>query len=58
MESVDFINKLIQRHPKNRLGNKDGIAEIKDHPWLRKYPWKKLITKELKSPFLPQNIPL
>lgn len=25
MESADFINKLIQRQPTSRLGNKSGI---------------------------------
>jgi serine/threonine protein kinase len=32
VEAADFINKLIQRKPENRLGNK-GIQQIKDHPW-------------------------
>lgn len=55
---MDFINKLIQRHPKNRLGYKGGIGEIKDHPWLRKYSWKKLMDRELKSPFIPEYMGL
>ena len=38
-ESIDFINKLLIRKPEDRLGYKKGIEEIKDHPWLRYYPW-------------------
>ena len=50
-ESIDFINKLIQRNPEKRLG-KNGIEEIKNHPWLKNTDWKKLYLHELKSPFL------
>jgi serum/glucocorticoid-regulated kinase 2 len=42
IESADFINKLIQRQPTARLGNKLGIDELKQHPWFYKYPWKQL----------------
>jgi hypothetical protein len=42
MESVDFINKLIQRQPAARLGNKSGVEELKQHPWFAKFPWKQL----------------
>ena len=63
--SVDFINKvskqfftcclhfkvqLIQNSPKYRLGN-NGISEIKNHPWLRDFPWQDLNKKIYKSPF-------
>ncbi len=36
----------------NRLGQ-DGPHEIKNHPWLKGYPWDKLYNKELESPFIP-----
>ena len=50
MESIDFINKLIQRNPEKRLG-KNGIEEIKNHPWLKDTDWQKLYLHELISPF-------
>ena len=33
---ADFINKLIQRKPKNRLG-KNNIEEVLNHPWLENF---------------------
>jgi serum/glucocorticoid-regulated kinase 2 len=51
IESADFINKLIQRQPSARLGNKSGVEELKQHPWFVKYPWKQLEDKKLVSPF-------
>jgi len=54
IEAADFINRLIQRKPMNRLGQ-DGPHEIKNHPWLKNYPWDKLYNKELESPFIPNE---
>lgn len=51
-ESADFINRLIQRKPQQRLGA-NGVAEVKQHPWLRELNWKKLSDKEIDSPFVP-----
>lgn len=34
LEAADFVNRLIQRKPHNRLGS-NGIEEIKTHVWLR-----------------------
>lgn len=45
-EAVDFINRLIQRKPENRLGAK-GIHQLKEHPWVRGLNWKKLANKEI-----------
>ena len=43
-EAADFINKLIERKPTNRLGN-DGPVEVKQHKWLKGVDWNKLIDK-------------
>lgn len=51
-QAVDFVNRLIQRKPHLRLGY-NGVKELKDHPWLRELPWKKLYNKQLESPFTP-----
>lgn len=54
LEAADFINKLIQRKPVNRLGL-DGPHEVKNHPWLKDYPWEKLYNKEIQPPFIPEE---
>ena len=43
---------MIQRKPQNRLGN-GGVHEVKDHPWLRDFPWNELAEKKVQSPFVP-----
>ena len=53
-ESADFINKLLILEPENRIGYK-GINELKEHLWLRYYPWDMLYKKQLPSPFIPES---
>ena len=53
MESVDFINKLLQRKPINRLGYR-GPSEVKEHIWFKNYDWKNLYLMKLKAGFLPK----
>ena len=50
LDSVDFVNKLIQRQPNARLGNKSGVKELIEHPWFKKYPWKLISEQKMKSP--------
>jgi len=45
---------MLQRKPVNRLGY-NGINEIKEHPWLKYYPWQDLYEKNLEAPFYPRN---
>ena len=51
---MDFINKLIERKPEARLG-KNGIEEIKKHPWLKYFNWKDLYLMKIKAPFIPSH---
>ena len=53
-EAAYFINKLIVRKPEWRLGN-ISINQLKNHAWLRDIPWNLLISKKLKSPFIPKG---
>ena len=55
IEGVEFINSLLQRNEKKRLGYSKGIKELKEHPWLKYYPWKDLAKKNLPAPFIPEN---
>jgi serine/threonine protein kinase len=53
MEAADFANKLLERRPRERLGY-NGPAEVKNHAWLRGFPWGKLIEKKLPAPYRPE----
>jgi len=46
--------QMLQRKPANRLGY-NGINEIKEHPWLKYYPWRDLFEKNFEAPFSPKN---
>lgn len=50
--AADFINRLIQRKPTQRLG-RNGPDEVCSHPWLADVQWAKLRLKELEAPFVP-----
>ena len=56
IEGVEFINSLLQRNERKRLGYFRGVKELKEHPWLKYYPWKDLAKKNLPAPFVPENI--
>ena len=53
-DAADFVNRLLQRKPELRLGYK-GIWELKQHRWMKYFPWDKLINKELEAPFIPDK---
>ena len=47
---IDFVNKLLKRKKSKRLG-KNGISEIKNHPWLKDVKWDDYVNKAIDSPF-------
>ena len=51
---MDFINNLLKSKPDERLG-KNGIEEIKSHPWLKFFNWKDLYLMKIKAPFIPSS---
>ena len=53
-EIADFINKLIQRKPKNRLGKND-INEVIRHPWFLEFDWDNCCKKKLRAPYVPKH---
>lgn len=53
--AADLINKLIIRKDDQRLG-KNGICEIKNHPWFNDIDWIELENHRLEAPFIPVNI--
>ena len=52
-DAADFLNRLLLRKPDVRLGSK-GIEEIKQHPWLKYFPWDTLYQKQIEAPFIPE----
>lgn len=53
-ESANFINACLQRKEDKRLGYKNGVLELKLHPWFNGLSWKNLALKRLLSPFIPK----
>ena len=53
-ESRDFINLLLQRKPKKRLGF-NGVKEIKEHAWMSDINWDLLMQKKIEAPFVPPS---
>lgn len=49
----DFILKLLQKNQKIRLGSEAGSLEIMNHPFFKEINWEKLMSQEIKSPFIP-----
>lgn len=56
IEAADFINKLIQRKPANRLGL-NGPEEVKQHIWFKGFDWNTLLTQKMKPGFIPPAKP-
>uniref|UniRef100_A0A7S1PDU8 Non-specific serine/threonine protein kinase n=3 Tax=Percolomonas cosmopolitus TaxID=63605 RepID=A0A7S1PDU8_9EUKA len=49
----DFLSKLLERDPSQRLGTKSP-QEIKDHPYFDSIDWEKIYNKEVDPPFIPR----
>lgn len=56
MEAADFVNKLLQRKPANRLGQ-NGPTEVKNHSWLKNVNWQAICEKKFMPPFIPDTRP-
>ena len=54
-QSKNFTKSLLEINPEKRLGNENGIKELKEHPWFNKFPWEKLKNKTLEAPYIPKE---
>lgn len=54
IESLDFVNKLLQRKPQHRLGY-GGPQEVKGHAWLKDVDWTRILQKSITAPYLPKG---
>ncbi len=46
VDSIDIVNRLIQRKPANRLGL-NGSGDVKNHPWFTDFDWEGLRKRSL-----------
>ena len=54
-EAKDLINKLLNIDPNKRLGyGKNGVEELKGHPYFKDINWEKLKNLEVTPPFIPE----
>ena len=52
----EFINQLLAKNPAGRLGG--NFDNLKIHPWFVGLNWDKIISKELRPPYIPKISPL
>lgn len=52
-EASDFIRLLLDRDPRRRLGAREGVRDLKRHPFLRNINWEDMSDKEVIPPFKP-----
>ena len=55
IESADFINRLLVKNPKARLGA-SSTKELKNHCWFRGFDFKDLYEFKIKSPIDIKNV--
>ena len=53
---VEFVNQLLRRNPKTRLGA-FGAKELKSHLLFHDYDWSSLERKKTVAPFKPKIKP-
>lgn len=51
-KSQEVISQLLSKNPAKRLPG--GFENLKAHSWFTGLDWEKLVSKSIKSPFLPQ----
>lgn len=50
----DFITKLLEKDPANRLGTKGGLDEVMSHPFFAELNMQELVAKNIPAPFRPK----
>ncbi|OMJ70240.1 hypothetical protein SteCoe_31838 [Stentor coeruleus] len=51
-KSRDFISQMLNSNPAKRLGG--SFENIKQHPWFFGLDWDKLLSKQIKPPYVPK----
>uniref|UniRef100_A0A7S3QLD0 cGMP-dependent protein kinase n=1 Tax=Dunaliella tertiolecta TaxID=3047 RepID=A0A7S3QLD0_DUNTE len=51
----DLISRLLERRPAKRLGmQRDGVQDIKQHPWFAGFDWAALASRRMQPPRIPR----
>ena len=50
----DFITKLLEKDPANRLGTKGGLDEVMSHPFFAELNMQEIVAKTIPAPFRPK----
>ena len=54
-DAKSLVRHLLVADLGKRYGNlKGGVSDIKNHRWFGKYPWEKLINKQIQAPYIPK----
>lgn len=51
--SKSLIKKLLKKDYRRRLGNKNGMEDVKAHPFFSDIDWDKLLAKQIEPPYRP-----
>ena len=49
----DFLAKILNKNPAERLGTENGIKDLETHEFLQSLDFKKLENKQIEPPFTP-----
>lgn len=52
---VSMIKGLLHRNPSKRLGFKNGMLEIRNHPYCKIIDWNKIADKEIEPLYKPNH---
>merc|ERR1712187_879745 len=51
-----LLKALLSRDPLQRPGaGPNGFDELKEHPFFEEFPWERLLSRQLKPPYLPKG---
>jgi len=53
-ECKDFIKQCLEKDPHKRLGSKNGMEDIINHPWFADVDRQKLVSKQIVPEFKPK----
>lgn len=49
----NFITRLLEKNPANRLGSQGGLEEVLSHPWFIELDNEKILDKRIEAPVRP-----
>jgi serum/glucocorticoid-regulated kinase 2 len=49
----NFITRLLEKNPANRLGSRGGLEEVLAHPWFQELDHEKILDKRIEAPVRP-----